>query len=218
LKSLLVPLIAPEMQEVDKNTNDFLVRYKRFYPRHATEAIFLYLTFILRERDGPGQQGNCARPSKSPKKLAINYKQLEILMAHENLTSKEVPRGSSDRSVGIVFGAVFLIAAVLPLFTSGGIRVWAVITSAAFFLIAFVIPALLAPLNKIWTRFGLLLHRIVSPVVLGILFYLFVTPMGLIMRLMGKDFLRLRFDSSSRSYWIERNPPGPRPDSLNNQF
>lgn len=139
-------------------------------------------------------------------------------MAHENLTSKEAPRGSSDRSFGIVFGVVFLIIALWPLLSSGGVRIWSVIASASFFVVAFVLPKLLAPLNRLWMRFGLLLHHIVSPVVLGILFYLFVTPMGLVMRLFGKDFLRLRFDSSSRSYWIERNPPGPRPDSLNNQF
>ena len=139
-------------------------------------------------------------------------------MSHENLAPREAVRGSSNRSFGIVFGVVFLIVAVLPLFSSGGIRVWAAVVSASFFLVAFVLSRLLAPLNRLWTRFGLLLHRIVSPIVLGILFYLFVTPMGFVMRIMGKDFLRLRFDSTSRSYWIERNPPGPRPDSLNNQF
>ena len=139
-------------------------------------------------------------------------------MTHESLNPKEVPVGSSDRSFGIVFGIVFLIIALWPLFSSGGVRVWAVIACTAFFLTAFVLPGLLAPLNRLWTRFGHLLHRIVSPVVLGVLFYFVVTPMGMVMRLMGKDFLRLHFDSSSRSYWIERNPPGPRPDSLNNQF
>ncbi len=139
-------------------------------------------------------------------------------MAHEKLTPKEVPPGSSDRSFGIVFGIVFLLIAAWPLFSSGHLRVWAAIASTAFFLVAFVLPRLLAPLNWLWTRLGLLLHRIVSPVILGILFYLFVTPMGLVMRLFGKDFLHLRFDSSARSYWIERNPPGPKPDSLNNQF
>ncbi len=139
-------------------------------------------------------------------------------MSHENLASKEVPQGSSDRSFGVVFGVVFLIIALWPLFSSGGVRVWAAIVSVAFFLAAFALPKILAPLNKLWMRFGLLLHHIVSPVVLGILFYLFVTPMGLVMRLFGKDFLHLRFDSSARSYWIERNPPGPKPDSLDNQF
>ena len=139
-------------------------------------------------------------------------------MAHKKLTPKEVPPGSSDRSFGIVFGVVFFIIALWPLFSSGGVRVWATIASAAFFVVAFALPGILAPLNRLWTRFGFLLHHIVSPVVLGILFYLFVTPMGLVMRLFGKDFLHLRFDQSSRSYWVERNPPGPKPDSLNNQF
>lgn len=139
-------------------------------------------------------------------------------MAHEKLTPKEAPAGASDRSFGIVFGVVFLIVALWPLLSSGNVRVWATLVSAAFFLVAFVLPRVLAPLNKLWMRLGMLLHRIVSPVILGILFYLFVTPMGLVMRLFGKDFLHLRFDSSARSYWIERQPPGPKPDSLNYQF
>jgi hypothetical protein len=139
-------------------------------------------------------------------------------MRHENLARGEPVHGSSDRSFGIVFGVVFLVVALWPLLSSGGVRIWATIASAAFFLVAFAVPGLLAPLNRVWIRFGLLLHKIVSPIVLGILFYLFVTPMGLIMRLMGKDFLRLRFEPSARSYWIERNPPGPKPESLKNQF
>jgi hypothetical protein len=84
--------------------------------------------------------------------------------------------------------------------------------------VALLWPAVLAPLNRIWTRFGLLLHRIVSPVVLGVMFFGVVTPMGLVMRALGKDPLRLRFDPAARTYWIERRPPGPAPDTLNNQF
>jgi hypothetical protein len=85
-------------------------------------------------------------------------------------------------------------------------------------MVAWLSPAALAPLNRVWTRFGLLLHRIVSPVVLGVMFFVVVTPMGLIMRALGKDPLRLRFDRDARSYWIDRRPPGPAPDTLNNQF
>lgn len=139
-------------------------------------------------------------------------------MSHENLARGETTRGSSDRSFGIVFGVVFLLVALWPLLSSGSVRIWAVIASVGFFLAALAVPGLLAPLNRLWMRIGLMLHKIVSPVVLGILFYLFVTPMGLVIRLMRKDLLRLRFDSSMRSYWIERNPPGPKPDSLKNQF
>jgi hypothetical protein len=92
------------------------------------------------------------------------------------------------------------------------------VVGAAFLAAALLRPAVLAPLNRVWTRFGLLLHRIVSPVVLGIMFFVVITPMGLIMRALGKDPLRLRLEREARSYWIERRPPGPPPDTLNNQF
>ena len=90
--------------------------------------------------------------------------------------------------------------------------------SAAFLAAALVWPGVLAPLNRLWTRFGLLLHRLVSPLVLGVMFFLVITPMGLVMRALGKDPLRLQRDRAARTYWIDRQPPGPAPDSLNNQF
>jgi len=93
-----------------------------------------------------------------------------------------------------------------------------VVVGAAFLVVAWLRPAVLAPLNRAWTRFGLLLHRIVSPIVLGVMFFVVITPMGLVMRALGKDPLRLRYDREARTYWIDRRPPGPAPDTLNNQF
>jgi len=127
-------------------------------------------------------------------------------------------RGSSDRAFGLVFAAFFAIVALLPLWRGGEVRAWSVAVSAAFALLALALPRVLAPLNRIWTAFGDLLHRIVSPVVLAILYYGVVTPTGFLMRLAGKDPLRLRFDKAARSYWIERKPPGPAPESLKDQF
>lgn len=92
------------------------------------------------------------------------------------------------------------------------------VVAGAFLLLAMLIPQVLAPANRLWTKFGLLLHNIVSPIALGILFFLVVTPTGLLMRLFGKDPLRLRFDPAASSYWIKRDPPGPAADSLKNQF
>jgi len=77
--------------------------------------------------------------------------------------------------------------------------------------------AALAPLNKWWTKLGLLLYRVVSPIVLGLLFYVTLTPIALVMRLLGKDPLRLRRDPDAASYWIDRSPP-PAPESMKNQF
>ena len=90
--------------------------------------------------------------------------------------------------------------------------------TAGFLLVALGFPSILAPLNRLWLRFGLLLHRIVSPLVLGIMFFLVITPMGLLMRAFGKDLLRLKFDRAAASYWIERTPPGPPPESMADQF
>lgn len=127
-------------------------------------------------------------------------------------------QGSSDRSFGLVFAAVFLIIGMYPLWHGGGIRTWALAIGSGFFILSLLMSAVLSPLNRLWTKFGLMLHGVISPIVLGIIFFLAVTPTGLIMRFLGKDTLRLKFDRSLGSYWITRAPPGPDGDSLNNQF
>ncbi len=92
-------------------------------------------------------------------------------------------QSSSDRSFGFVFAAVFLIIAFYPLLNAAGIRIWAVVISGLFLLLAAFVPHVLAPANRLWTKFGLLLHNIVSPIALGILLFPFVTPTGLLLRL-----------------------------------
>ena len=139
-------------------------------------------------------------------------------MGHESFERSEEVHGSSDRSFGVVFAVVFSVIGLLPLAFGSGVRVWALVLGTAFLLMALAIPRSLAPLNRLWLRFGLLLHRIVSPIVLGIMFYGVITPTGAIMRAFGKDLLRLRFDRSSRSYWVDRVPPGPPPESIKDQF
>jgi len=139
-------------------------------------------------------------------------------MAHEDLSREQRVEGSSDRSFGLVFAAVFLVVACWPLFYRELPRWWAVAVAVGFTVIAIWKPTLLAGLNRQWIKLGLLLGKIVSPIALGILFYGVVTPIGLVMRLTGKDPLRLKLDSGARSYWIPREPPGPPPDSMTNQF
>jgi len=139
-------------------------------------------------------------------------------MGHESFDRNEIAQSSSDRAFGIVFAVVFLVIGVLPLAFGGGVRLWSLAVGAMFLATALLRPALLAPLNRLWTRFGLLLHRIVSPIVLGIMFFVVITPMGWLQRAVGRDPLRLRFDREARSYWVDREPPGPPPDSLTNQF
>jgi hypothetical protein len=139
-------------------------------------------------------------------------------MGHESFERHAPVQGSSDRTLGLVFAAVFVIVGVLPLVLGGSVRLWSLAVAGVFLAIALAAPALLGPLNRLWTRFGLLLHKIVSPIVLGIMFFLVVTPIGLVMRALGKDLLRLRFDAAARSYWLDRTPPGPPPESLSDQF
>lgn len=139
-------------------------------------------------------------------------------MAHESFQRAEQIKGSSNRSFGIVFATVFAIVGLLPLIFGSAPRAWALALAGGFALAALAVPGILAPLNRLWLKFGLLLHRVVSPLVLGIMFFLVLTPTGLLMRLLGKDPLRLRFDKDAASYWIDRTPPGPPPESLKDQF
>jgi hypothetical protein len=124
----------------------------------------------------------------------------------------------SDRSFGLVIGGALGIVGLLPLRDGGELRVWALIAAAPFVLLALVHPRWLHPLNVGWMRFGAVLNTVVSPIVMGVVFFLIVTPMGLVMRALGKDLLRLRRDPAARSYWIDRTPPGPAPESMRNQF
>ena len=136
----------------------------------------------------------------------------------ESFDRDEPVRGSSDRSFGLVFTALFLLIGVAPLLHGRGPRYWAIAIGVAFLAIALARPALLQPLNQLWTRFGLLLHHIVNPIVMGLLFFLVLTPFGVGMRLLGKDPLRRRFDRTAGSYWIPRTPPGPPPETMTHQY
>jgi Saxitoxin biosynthesis operon protein SxtJ len=139
-------------------------------------------------------------------------------MAHEDLSREQRVEGSSDRNFGLVFAGVFVLIGGVPLFHGGQLRWWAFAVAAAFAAAAAVRPSLLAGLNRLWTKLGVLLGKVVSPVALGILFYAVLTPVGIAMRVAGKDPLRLRWDRDAASYWIPREPPGPPPDSMTNQF
>lgn len=123
----------------------------------------------------------------------------------------------SDRSFGIVFAVVFAVIGLLPL-AHGEIRSWALIVAAAFAICAFTVPQMLRPLNRLWLLFGLALHHVVNPIVMGFLYYGAVVPMGLLLRALGKDLLRLKRSDKSTSYWITREPPGPPPGSMSKQF
>ena len=110
---------------------------------------------------------------------------------------------SSNRSFGLVFFVVFLIIAIYPITKNAEIRLWSLITSLIFLFLGILNSNLLSPLNKIWFKFGLFLGRIISPIVMGFIFFFVVTPTSIIMKTFKKDLLRLKFNNK-KSYWIEK--------------
>jgi len=122
---------------------------------------------------------------------------------------------SSEKSFGVVFSIVFLIIALYPLITSEGLRIWALVVSIIFFLLAFLAPKILVLPNKLWFKFGLLIGSIVAPIVMAFVYFVTVLPTGLIMRLLGKDLLKQKLDKNAKSYWVKRSEPM---GSMKNQF
>tara|TARA_B100000609_G_C16953334_1_gene300207 strand:- start:18 stop:401 length:384 start_codon:yes stop_codon:yes gene_type:complete len=120
----------------------------------------------------------------------------------------------SNRSFGIVFFVVFLLIATYPLLNHGDIRLWSLLLSFIFLILGLVNSKILTPLNKLWFRFGIFLGKIISPLIMGLIFFLVVTPIGLIMRVLKKDILALKY-SEEKSYWIEKTGPKSK---MKNQF
>ena len=120
----------------------------------------------------------------------------------------------SNKNFGIVFFIVFFIIALFPLLKDEDLRWWSLIISSVFLVLGLINSNILTPLNKIWFKFGLLLGKIVSPIVMGAVFFLVVTPTGIIMKLMGKDLLNLK-KNNSKTYWIEKKNEN---NNMKNQF
>jgi hypothetical protein len=137
---------------------------------------------------------------------------------HEDFSRKEEVAGSSDRAFGLVFAAGFALLALWPIVRHRPMRGWALALAAVFLIVAGLRPRLLGPLNRLWLRLSLLLQRLVTFAVMALLFYGTVTPVALVLRLLGKDLLRLRIDGTAPTYWIDRRPPGPSPDTMRQQF
>ena len=112
---------------------------------------------------------------------------------------------SSNRNFGLVFFIVFLIVTIWPITYDEPVRIWSAIISLVFLILGLMNSILLTPLNKLWFKFGMILGAIVSPVVMGVVFFLVVTPIGLIMKIMGKDLLNKKYDKKKRTYWIKRD-------------
>ena len=120
----------------------------------------------------------------------------------------------SNRSFGIVFCIVFFFIALYPLTYGEEIRLWSLIISLFFLFLGLINSKILNPLNKLWFKFGIFLGKVISPIIMGIIFFFVVTPIGLIMRIFGKDVLNLKF-SKNKTYWIEKSGPKSK---MKNQF
>ena len=121
---------------------------------------------------------------------------------------------SSNRSFGIVFFIVFLLIALYPLLKGSDLRIWSLVISFIFLILGLINSKILTPLNRLWFKFGLLLGKFVSPLIMGIIFFVVVTPIGIIMRLLNKDLLNLKYNKKE-TYWI--NKSGPK-SKMKNQF
>lgn len=137
---------------------------------------------------------------------------------HENLDRSLRVRGSSDRNFGLVFAIAFLAMGIWPLRYGAQMRIWALVIAGGFLMLAVLWPTVLHPLNRFWTQLGLLLGRIMNPVMTGVLFFVVFTPFGLLTQALRKDPLRLKFIPEAETYWIKRHPPGPTPETMSKQF
>jgi hypothetical protein len=135
----------------------------------------------------------------------------ELVVSH-----REVVPGS-ERSFGLVLAAGFTIIGCVPLLHGHSLRLWALALAVVLFSAAILFPRILSPLNRLWFRFGLLLHSIVTPVMMAVVFYCAVFPMAVVLRARGRDLLRLKSEPAAETYWISR-PPGPARGSMAKQF
>ena len=137
---------------------------------------------------------------------------------HEDLNRHEEIKVGSERGFGIVFAVVFLVVGAWPLLDGLPPRWWAVAVAAVFLAAGYLFPIVLKPLNFVWFKIGMLMYKVVNPLTMAMLYVTTIIPIGLIMRAVGKDPLNLKMDKSASSYWIKRDPPGPEPDSMKDQF
>ena len=121
---------------------------------------------------------------------------------------------SSNRSFGIVFFIVFLLIALYPLLKGNDLRIWSLVISFIFLALGLINSKILTPLNRLWFKFGLLLGKFISPLIMGIIFFIVVTPIGIIMRLLKKDLLNLKYNKKE-TYWIDKSGPKSK---MKNQF
>ena len=130
---------------------------------------------------------------------------------------EQAPKQLSNRTFGLIFAAIFLLIALWPLINGASPRTWALIIVALFALPALLLPRVLTPLNAAWVKFGLFMHKIVNPILMGLIFFLTVLPTGLMLKLFGKDPMRRKLDANTKTYWQDRSEKITK-ESFDNQF
>ena len=114
---------------------------------------------------------------------------------------------SSNRNFGLVFFFIFLVVSIWPLTHNESPRIWSAIISLAFLILVLTRSKLLTPLNRLWAKFGIILGSIIAPIVMGVVFFLVITPIGLFMKIIGKDLLSIKYDKKKETYWVKRDRP-----------
>ena len=137
---------------------------------------------------------------------------------HQHPNNPDVLKTSSPRSFGLTFSLVFILIGLWPLFSQNPVHLWSLGVASLLVTISALRPQVLALPNHYWLKLGLLLNKIVSPVILSSIYFIVFAPVGLVFKLFGKDLLALRLDDKVKTYWILREPPGPKPETMVNQF
>ena len=133
------------------------------------------------------------------------------------INTEQAPKQLSNRAFGLIFAVIFLVIALWPLINGASPRTWALIIVALFALPAILYPSVLTPLNAAWVKFVLFMHKIVNPILMGLIFFLTVLPTGLMLKLFGKDPMRRKFDANATTYWQQRDDKVTK-ESFDNQF
>ena len=123
------------------------------------------------------------------------------------MLSKSNIKISSNRNFGLVFFFIFLVVSIWPLTHNESPRIWSAIISLAFLILVLTRSKLLTPLNRLWAKFGIILGSIIAPIVMGVVFFLVITPIGLVMKIIGKDLLSIKYDKKKETYWVKRDKP-----------
>ena len=143
------------------------------------------------------------------------------MATHEDFRRAEEVKGSSDRGFGLTVGGILLLIAAVRVWLHDGYGTVELVLGAAglcLVVLALVRSHSLAGMNRAWTRLGLLMFKVVNPIVLALIFLTTIVPIGLVMRAFGHDPLRLKRDPQASTYWVRREPPGPAPETMIHQF